>query len=73
MEGRPMLCLKRRRQEAVNVDGPATVRILKIVGSAVVLGITAADGVQVLREELVPFERSKQKVAGEGRLDKMAG
>ena len=47
-----MLVLTRRAKEALIIDGEVTVKILKISGTQVTIGIDAPKGVPVHREEL---------------------
>lgn len=51
-----MLVLHRKENQAIVVDGPATIVVLRIDGSGVRLGIKAEQSTTILREELLDRE-----------------
>ena len=51
-----MLCLKRRHEESIIIDGKIEINVLLIKGGTVMLGIDAPKEVLVLRKELVKEE-----------------
>ena len=61
-----MLVLSRKINERIIINDAITVEVLQIVGNRVRLGITAPDGVPIMREELLTAaprsERKKQTV-----------
>ena len=57
-----MLCLKRRVNESILIDGKIEIKVLLIKGGTVMLGIDAPKEIVVLRKELV--EKEKADVAG---------
>jgi len=70
-----MLVLTRRRDESIIIDGRITVRVLKISGGQVRLGIEAPRDVAVVRTEVlereaqpVGIELSMLEAVGGGRL-----
>lgn len=52
-----MLVLGRRTDEAILIDGGILIRVVKVIGDKVRLGIEAPDGVRILRAELIARER----------------
>ena len=48
-----MLVLTRKIDEAIVVDGPATITVNKVQGNRVTIGVTAPDSTNVKRGELV--------------------
>lgn len=59
-----MLVLRRRRNEAVVVDGPARIVVLELEGDRVKLGVVAGREVTVLRAELVAPARARLRGPG---------
>jgi carbon storage regulator len=61
-----MLVLSRKIGERIIVNDTITVEVLQVVGNRVRLGITAPDGVPIMREELLNAasgsERKKETV-----------
>lgn len=55
-----MLVLTRRRDESIVIDGHITVRVLKVSGGQVRLGIEAPRDVSVVRTEVL--ERQEQPI-----------
>ena len=53
-----MLCLKRRVNESIIIDGKIEIKVLLIKGGTVMLGIEAPKEVLVLRKELVEQEEA---------------
>lgn len=53
-----MLVLSRKLDQAITVDGPATIKILEITKSTVKLGIGAERTVTVMRSEIEQKERA---------------
>ena len=51
-----MLILTRTLGEAVNIGDDIEIRVLAVKGRQARIGITAPDGVNILREELVELE-----------------
>lgn len=49
-----MLVLDRREGEAITVDGPACITILRLKGGRVKIGVEADRTVKVMRAELEP-------------------
>ena len=57
-----MLVLSRKIGERIIINDTITVEVLQIVGNRVRLGITAPDGVPIMREELLAAAlRSERK------------
>jgi carbon storage regulator len=52
MEENVMLVLSRKVGEEIRIDGQIKVRIVKISGNRVRIGIDAPDDVQIIRQEL---------------------
>lgn len=52
-----MLVLSRKVGEAIQIDGPARVVLVRVAGGAVRLGIESPQGVKILREELLSRDR----------------
>jgi carbon storage regulator len=61
-----MLVLSRKIGERIIINDTITVEVLQVVGNRVRLGITAPDGVPIMREELLVAasnnERTKETV-----------
>jgi carbon storage regulator len=61
-----MLVLSRKIGERIIINDAITVEVLQIVGNRVRLGITAPDGIPIMREELLTAapnnERKKETV-----------
>ncbi len=61
-----MLVLSRKIGERIIINDTITVEVLQVVGNRVRLGITAPDGVPIMREELLTAasngERKKETV-----------
>jgi carbon storage regulator len=61
-----MLVLSRKIGERIIINDAITVEVLQIVGNRVRLGITAPDGIPIMREELLTAasngERKKNTV-----------
>ena len=53
-----MLCLKRRKEESIIIDGKIEIKILSIRCGMVMLGIDAPKEILVLRKELVEKEKA---------------
>lgn len=51
-----MLVLQRSVNESVVIDGGIRIKVVKIVGTRVTLGIEAPDDVRIVREEIIEFE-----------------
>ena len=51
-----MLVLTRTKGEAVVLSGPGTVRILRVKGNEVRVGIEAEDSTRIMREEVADRE-----------------
>ncbi|HUG91489.1 MAG TPA: carbon storage regulator [Planctomycetaceae bacterium] len=66
-----MLVLTRRRDESIIIDGRITVRVLKISGCQVRLGIEAPRDVSVVRTEVL--ERHEAPEQTPARLLEAAG
>ncbi|HVS39733.1 MAG TPA: carbon storage regulator [Gemmataceae bacterium] len=49
-----MLVLSRKIGERIVINDNITVEVLQIIGNRIRLGVTAPQGVPILREELVP-------------------
>lgn len=49
-----MLVLTRRLNETIEITGGITVRVLKISGSQVKLGLTAPEGIEIVRGPAIP-------------------
>ena len=49
-----MLVLSRKKDEEIRIGSDVVVKVLKVRGNTVTLGIEAPDGVRILRAELVP-------------------
>jgi carbon storage regulator len=61
-----MLVLSRKIGERIIINDTITVEVLQVVGNRVRLGITAPDGIPIMREELLTAvgnsERKKENV-----------
>ena len=61
-----MLVLSRKIGERIIINDTITVEVLQVVGNRVRLGITAPDGIPIMREELLTAapnsERRKETV-----------
>ena len=61
-----MLVLSRKIGERIIINDTITVEVLQVIGNRVRLGITAPDGVPIMREELLTGalngERKKEAV-----------
>ncbi len=61
-----MLVLSRKIGERIIINDTITVEVLQVVGNRVRLGITAPDGVPIMREELLTAasnsERKKETI-----------
>lgn len=62
-----MLVLTRKEQETIIVDGPCTIKLVRIEGSKVRIGIVAAPSVNVIRGELVRDKQNEIDEAMNGR------
>jgi carbon storage regulator len=64
--GSDMLVLSRKIGERIIINDTITVEVLQVVGNRVRLGITAPDGVPIMREELLTAasnsERKKETI-----------
>jgi carbon storage regulator len=58
MEENVMLVLSRKVGEEIRIDGQIKVRIVKISGNRVRIGIDAPDDVQIVRQELNEWHES---------------
>lgn len=56
-----MLVLTRKKDEAIKVGADVVIRVLRIKGRAVGLGITAPAGVRVLREEIAGWSTDAEE------------
>jgi carbon storage regulator len=56
-----MLVLSRKIGERIIINDTITVEVLQIVGNRVRLGVTAPDGVPIMREELLTAVPSSQR------------
>lgn len=54
-----MLVISRKNQEAITIGDNIVVKVLKVRGSVVKLGIEAPDGVRVVRTEIIGRDASK--------------
>ena len=63
-EGQKMLCLSRRRNSAIHIGSTIVVKVLRVIGDTVELGISAPADVKILRAELEPltWEQSNDSV-----------
>jgi carbon storage regulator CsrA len=52
MEDKIMLVLSRKVDESINIDGRIKIKIVKLKGNRVTIGIEAPDDVSILRGEL---------------------
>ena len=50
-----MLVLSRRKEETIVIDGQIEIKVLKISGNTIRLGVKAPSDVKILRGELAPF------------------
>jgi carbon storage regulator CsrA len=50
-----MLVLRRKTADAIVIDGTIRVKVLRITGQTICLGIEAPPEVSIRRSELVPF------------------
>jgi carbon storage regulator len=61
-----MLVLSRKIGERIIINDTITVEVLQVVGNRVRLGITAPDGIPIMREELLTAapngERKKERI-----------
>lgn len=48
-----MLVLSRKRNESIEVDGPATIKIIGQKGNTVIVGIEAERSVRIVRPEVL--------------------
>ena len=55
-----MLVLTRKLGEAIEIDGPATVRVLRVSGKTIRLGITADAATPIRREEVAKQGEEKK-------------
>jgi len=67
-----MLVLSRGIDKAIVVDGPARIVVIAVRGNVVRLGIDAAPGVEIRREELPPRAKVADD-AGPGSVDGIPG
>ena len=51
-----MLVLTRKRDQAIVIDGQITVKVLKVKGNTIRLGIDAPNDVPVRRAEIEPLQ-----------------
>jgi carbon storage regulator CsrA len=58
-----MLVLGRRQNEAITIDGPAVITVVRIEGSKVVLGIKADPSVRVDRGEVAARIAEQTRIA----------
>jgi carbon storage regulator CsrA len=58
-----MLVLGRRQNEAITIDGPAVITVVRIEGSKVVLGIKADPSVRVDRGEVAARIAEQARIA----------
>ncbi len=56
-----MLVLSRKIGERIIINDTITVEVLQIVGNRVRLGVTAPDGVPIMREELLNAAPTNQR------------
>lgn len=61
-----MLLLDRRKGEAITVDGPARVTIVRMKGGRVKLGIEAEPTTKVLRAEIAARDRNGKEGESHG-------
>lgn len=59
------LNLSRKAGEAIDVDGPATIRIVRIRGHRVEVQVTAPDTTKIVRSELCDDNPHKPDIGGE--------
>lgn len=52
-----MLILDRKREQTIKVDGPCEIKIVRVCGHRVKVGIVADRSVKVLRGEVVERDR----------------
>ena len=64
-----MLVLTRKQNESIVVDGQITIRILRISGNRIRLGIDAPSDIAVRRQELEPLALSN--VSDDCRISEM--
>ena len=56
-----MLVLSRKIGERIIINDAITVEVLQIVGNRVRLGITAPDGIPIMREELLTADPKSER------------
>lgn len=67
-EGRAMLILSRKLNESIVIDGRITVKVIRLDGDVVKLGIEAPSDVPVHRHEVYEeIQRSNQEALTQGR------
>lgn len=54
-----MLVLSRKKGEAIKIDDEITIKVCKIEGNRIVLGIEAPKSVHIVRGELPPRDRNR--------------
>ena len=59
-----MLVLSRRIDEALVIGGNIVVRVVKVAGGKVKLGVSAPDGVRVDREEIHELRTAERHASG---------
>ena len=64
-----MLILTRRKDESMIIDDQIVVKVLKVKGNRVRLGIEAADSIKVRRGELKPIEAAQLAAAATDDID----
>ena len=63
-----MLLLSRRTGETIQIGDDITVTVLSVKGNQVRIGISAPEGVKILREELIDKQDRADAQIDQGRL-----
>lgn len=67
-QGRPMLILSRKANESIVIDGRITVKVVRVDGDVVKLGIQAPPSVAVHRQEVYEeIQKNNQEALTHGR------
>ncbi len=64
-----MLCLNRKVDEEITIDGGITIKVIKIRGDRVTLGIDAPTHLRVNRREVTYEPRSNSSLNAKGGSD----